>query len=152
MNQTALSFSAPLAAPLDLSAANTEHSNPILEQRVSQICLPNNTSACRYLLPGMLKELNASSDDRWLCWVAQQPVKALMRAGQAKTQEQNRVLQIVSREPHPELLRIAKRALATGKSHTVILVLDYQPSLDDIQQLELSAQAGLSECLVVVEI
>mgnify|MGYP000167942658 CR=1 FL=1 len=122
------------------------------EQRVSQLSLPSNTSACRYLLPGMLKELNNSSDDRWLCWVAQQPVKALMRAGQGKTQEQNRVLQIVSREPHPELLRLASRALSTGKSHTVILVLDYQPSSQDIAELEAAAQNGGSECLVVIEL
>ena len=157
MNQAQLGFDQALSSSAKASltvAANDRQAElrPVQQSRVTQLHLPGNTTACRYLLPGMLKELSASLDNRWLCWVAAQPVKQLLCNGPRRDIQLGRVLQVVSREPHPELLRLALQALANGRSHTVVVLLDYQPSKADLSMLENAAAAGACECVVLLEV
>lgn len=112
---------------------------------LNEICLSGNGHLARSLLAGMLLELSGRSDDRWLCWVAQRPLKPLLDAGASLRGQ--RILQVAA---SPDTLcKITCRALESGRSHTVAVLIESELSDDQRQQLSTAAQAGSAECLII---
>lgn len=113
--------------------------------RITSISLSSQAHLSRTLLAGMLLELSGNSDQRWLCWVADRPLKPLLTANSSN---QQRILQVVSNSGQ-ELCPIAVRALERGKSHTVAVLLDRPLQDREHEALERAALAGNAECLVI---
>lgn len=113
---------------------------------LNEIRLSGNAQLGRALLAGMLMELSGSSDQRWLCWVAEQPLKPLLDAGASLRGQ--RILQVVAAD-RSALCQITVRALERGKSHTVAVLLEGE--LDSVErgQLEAAASAGGAQCLII---
>ena len=128
--------------------AQIESPNDIFKPEVSQlneIRLSGNRHVARSLLAGMLLELSAAPEQRWLCWVAEMPLRPLLDAGTSLRGQ--RILQVVSGES--SLCQIAARALERGKSHTVALLMERELSLAERHSLEAAARQGGAECLVI---
>ena len=124
------------------SASEVQHSN----SRLTEISLRSDSALSRQLLAGMLLELSNNSDQRWLCWVAPRPLKPLL--GEMDSEKQGRILQVVTRSER-EIVRTAGRALASGRSHTVALLVSETLSEDGKDDLAAAAQAGEAECLLI---
>tara|TARA_R110002096_G_scaffold183021_1_gene360850 strand:+ start:334 stop:672 length:339 start_codon:yes stop_codon:yes gene_type:complete len=99
------------------------------------------------LLAAMLIQLSANSDQRWLCWVADRPLKPLLSA--SSHQHGQKILQVVSNSQR-DLSEIAIRALERGKSHTVAILLERPLRDDERRALATAAKAGAAECLVIL--
>lgn len=115
------------------------------ESRIAEITIPGGAHASRYLLAGMLRELNAVEDSRWVCWVGSSPVKPLI--GAAPRQSGEHVLQVVCGTPRVE--QVAERALRSGKSHTVVVLIDQPLDMSARERLEAAAEDGDADCLLV---
>ncbi len=134
---------APLGAPL-----------PLAGERITEITLASNAHLSKAILAGMLMELSSNADLRWLCWVAERPLKPLL--SKVNSASPLRVLQVVSNKRQntaddhsSELCRIAARALERGKSHTVAVMLERPLSIEERERLECAALAGNAECLLI---
>lgn len=114
--------------------------------RISEISMPGNTSVSRTLIAGMLLELSASSDQRWVCWVGERPLKPLLDAGAQLRGKQ--ILQVVSNKSD-NLIDITSRALSSGKSHTVALLSQQVLTENQRKAIDMAAQKGNSECLII---
>ncbi|WP_372860537.1 hypothetical protein [Spongiibacter sp.] len=112
---------------------------------ITEICLSSQAHLSRTLLAAMLMQLSNHSDQRWLCWVADRPLKPLLDANSQYRGQ--RILQVVANGG--SLCRIAARALERGKSHTVAILLNQALSPAEQQLLEDAAQAGNAECLLI---
>lgn len=112
---------------------------------LNEIRLSGNGHLARALLAGMLLELSGSSDQRWVCWVAPRPLKPLLDAG--STLRGQRILQVVAH--NDSVCQIACRALETGRSHTVAVLVN--DALDGRQRKMLAdaAAVGSAECLII---
>lgn len=141
------SHAAPGTASFGRSEAGDLKEANGLEQTSSlnEIKLTGNSHMAKALLAGMLLELSGSSDQRWVCWVGPRPLKPLLDAGSSLRGQ--RILQVVAQNDN--LCQIAARALETGRSHTVALLVS--EALSDAQQKLLSdaARAGSAECLII---
>ncbi|MDF1691102.1 MAG: hypothetical protein P1U47_01915 [Zhongshania sp.] len=114
--------------------------------QITEITMHSESHLSRPLLAAMLVQLSANSDQRWLCWVADRPLKPLLSA--SSHQHDQKILQVVSNTER-DLTEIAVRALERGKSHTVAILLDRPLRPDERQSLEVAALAGAAECLVI---
>ncbi len=112
---------------------------------ITEIALSSHAHLSRTLLAAMLMQLSNHSDQRWLCWVADRPLKPLLDAN--SQQRGQRILQVVANGG--SLCKIAARALERGKSHTVAILLNRPISSAEQQLLESAAQAGGAECLII---
>lgn len=111
--------------------------------RISEMSIPG-SAQMKHLLPTMLCELAEQETERWLCWVSTTPIQAVMQNRHAKKQ----VLQIVNAQKD-ELVKLAERALANGKSHTVVLAVESELSSRDVARIEIAAEFGNAECLLL---
>ena len=113
--------------------------------RITDIMLSSQAHLSRTLLAAMLMQLSGQTEERWLCWVADRPLKPLLDAcGKDRGQ---RILQVVSNGG--SLCNIAARALERGKSHTVAVLTNAPLSTEQRCALERAALAGDAECLVI---
>ncbi|MFT5887205.1 MAG: cell division inhibitor SulA [Zhongshania sp.] len=115
--------------------------------QITEISMHSEAHLSRPLLAAMLLELSASSDQRWLCWVADRPLKPLLNSDSYS--RGGKILQVVSNTAR-DLSEIAVRALERGKSHTVAVLLDRPLRADERNALETAAKAGAAECLIIV--
>ncbi len=121
------------------------HSTPApAPSHIADVSIPGGAHAARYLLAGMLRELNNSEDARWVCWVAGTPVKPLL--GSAPKQSGEHILQVVC---NGDRLAVAERALRSGRSHTVVVLIDEELASSQREQLERAAAEGDADCLLV---
>ncbi|MFT6578380.1 MAG: cell division inhibitor SulA [Zhongshania sp.] len=114
--------------------------------KVTEITMRSDAHLSRPMLAAMMIELSGNSDQRWLCWVADRPLKPLLNAD--VHQHDRKILQVVSNSDR-DLCEIAVRALERGKSHTVAILLERPLRDDERDALEVAAHAGEAECLVV---
>ena len=115
--------------------------------RISELQIPSGNQLCRQLLlTGILRELNSNDDRRWACWVANTPVKALLSDSLRKSG--HHLLQVLARDSD-ELVPLAIRALSSGRSHTVVLMLDRALDPGQHALLEQAAQKGEADCLLI---
>ncbi|CAA0108337.1 hypothetical protein [Zhongshania aliphaticivorans] len=114
--------------------------------KVTEITMRSDAHLSRPMLAAMMIELSSNSDQRWLCWVADRPLKPLLNA--EAHQHDRKILQVVSNTKR-DLSEIAIRALERGKSHTVAVLLERPLRDDEREALELAALAGSAECLVI---
>ncbi|AKH69733.1 hypothetical protein IMCC21906_02063 [Spongiibacter sp. IMCC21906] len=112
---------------------------------LNEIRLSGNGHLARSLLAGMLLELSGRSNDRWLCWVAQRPLKPLLDAGASLRGQ--RILQVTANTD--TLCKITCRALESGRSHTVAVLIENELSDEQRQKLSAAAKAGSAECLII---
>lgn len=115
------------------------------ESRIAEVSIPEGAHAARYLLAGMLRELNAVEDSRWVCWVGDSPVKPLI--GAAPRQSGEHILQVVCRPT--DVVSVAERALRGGRSHTVVILINKRVCGGDRKRLEAAAAEGDADCLLV---
>lgn len=151
-------MSAYQQAPLFHNNANrqvTSHIEPVSAAEseihgVTELRLNSNQQLAKSILSGMLLELSENADQRWLCWVADRPLKPLLQTNNRATTP-NRILQVVSNKPHcsGELARIAIRALERGKSHTVAILVNGEVCAADKRALARAARRGDAECLLI---
>ena len=113
---------------------------------VTEITMRSDAHLSRPMLAAMMIELSSNADQRWLCWVADRPLKPLLNA--ESHQHDRKILQVVSNTKR-DLSEIAIRALERGKSHTVAVLLGRPLRDDEREALELAALAGSAECLVI---
>lgn len=113
---------------------------------VTEITMRSDAHLSRPMLAAMMIELSSNADQRWLCWVADRPLKPLLSA--ESHQHDRKILQVVSNTKR-DLSEIAIRALERGKSHTVAVLLERPLRDDEREALELAALAGSAECLVI---
>lgn len=124
--------------PIDLRASCS---------RISELHIPAANQVSRQLLlSGILRELNDSDDSRWACWIANTPVKSLLSESARKTG--HHLLQVLAREPR-EITPLAIRALQSGRSHTVVVLLNRILNDNEYQQLEWAARKGQADCLII---
>lgn len=115
--------------------------------RISELHIPAaNQMSRQLLLSGILRELNDSDDSRWACWIANTPVKGLLSESARKTG--HHLLQVLARETR-EIAPLAIRALQSGRSHTVVVLLNRILDDDEYQQLEMAARRGQADCLII---
>lgn len=114
--------------------------------QVTEIAMRSDAHLSRPMLAAMMIELSGNSDERWLCWVADRPLRPLLNAD--IHQHGQKILQVVSNSAR-DLSEIAIRALERGKSHTVAILLERPLRDDERQALEAAALAGSAECLVI---
>jgi cell division inhibitor SulA len=114
--------------------------------QVTEIAMRSDAHLSRPMLAAMMIELSGNSDQRWLCWVADRPLRPLLNAD--KHQHGQKILQVVSNSAR-DLSEIAIRALERGKSHTVAILLERPLRDDEREALEAAAVAGSAECLVI---
>lgn len=115
--------------------------------RISELHIPaGNQLSRQLLLSGILRELNDNDDSRWACWIANTPVKSLLSESARKTG--HHLLQVLAKEAH-EIAPLAARALQSGRSHTVVMLLNRAPSESEYQQLEFAATKGQADCLII---
>ncbi|MBW2941972.1 hypothetical protein [Zhongshania aquimaris] len=114
--------------------------------QVTEITMRSDAHLSRPMLAAMMIELSSNADQRWLCWVADRPLKPLLNAD-SHLQGQ-KILQVVSNSKR-DLSEIGVRALERGKSHTVAIMLERPLRDDERQALEAAALAGSAECLVI---
>ncbi|GAB3374109.1 hypothetical protein NCG89_01830 [Spongiibacter taiwanensis] len=112
---------------------------------LNEIKLTGNSHMAKALLAGVLLELSGSSDQRWVCWVGPRPLKPLLDAGSSLRGQ--RILQVVAQNDN--LCQIAARALETGRSHTVALLVSETLSSAQQKLLSDAARAGSAECLII---
>ncbi len=120
-------------------------------RRLTEITLNSNPLLVKSILAGMLMELSENADQRWLCWVSDQPLKPLLHCNTSR-RTPNRILQVVNnkhRRDNHTLTQIAIRALERGKSHTVAILVDGTVSKEEKAQLESAAHTGNAECLLI---
>lgn len=130
---------------LPADKAHGHFSSPF--SRISELQIPTGNQLCRQLLlTGILRELNSNDDRRWACWVANTPVKTLLSDSLRKSG--HHLLQVLARDSD-ELVPLAIRALSSGRSHTVVLMLDRALSQAQHAQLEQAAQKGEADCLLI---
>ena len=115
--------------------------------QITEITMHSEAHLSKPLLAAMLTQLSANSDQRWLCWVADRPLKPLLSA--SSRQHGQKILQVVSNTER-DLCDIAVRALERGKSHTVAILLERDLRDDERQALAIAAKAGAAECLVIL--
>ena len=122
--------------------------NPgISHSRISELHIPAASQLSRQLLlGGILRELNDNDDSRWACWIANTPVKSLLSESARKTG--HHLLQVLARETH-EIAPLAIRALQSGRSHTVVLLLNRLLTDGEYHQLEVAARKGQADCLII---
>lgn len=113
---------------------------------VTEISMRSDAHLSRPMLAAMMMELSENDDQRWLCWVADRPLKPLLNSG--TNQNGQKILQVVSNSTR-DLSEIAIRALERGKSHTVAILLERPLREDERIALETAALAGSAECLVI---
>jgi len=113
---------------------------------VTEITMRSDAHLSRPMLAAMMIELSSNADQRWLCWVADRPLKPLLNA--ESHLHDRKILQVVSNTKR-DLSEIAIRALERGKSHTVAVLLERPLRDDEREALELAALAGSAECLVI---
>ncbi|WP_269618369.1 hypothetical protein [Zhongshania sp. BJYM1] len=113
---------------------------------VTEISMRSDAHLSRPMLAAMMVELSGNDDQRWLCWVADRPLKPLLNSG--TSQNGQKILQVVSNSTR-DLSEIAIRALERGKSHTVAILLERPLREDERIALENAALAGNAECLVI---
>lgn len=120
---------------------------PVLKQdtRITEIALSSQAHLSRTLLAAMLMQLSGQTEERWLCWVADRPLKPLLEA--CSKDSGQRILQVVANGG--DLCKVAARALERGKSHTVALLSAAPLSAEQRQLLQSAAQAGNAECLLI---
>lgn len=140
-------FSVPTAPVAELPPAGLDNAAIAVEpfSRITEISLSSAAHLSRSVLVGLIAELSCNSDPRWLCWVADRPLKPLMTD---TAQADSRILQVVNR-PGEAQHRIAVRALESGRSHTVAVLMDQTISDSEKNMLERAAQAGNAECLLI---
>ncbi|MFT5033013.1 MAG: cell division inhibitor SulA, partial [Bacteroidia bacterium] len=115
--------------------------------RIAELHIPAaNQMSRQLLLSGILRELNNNDDSRWACWIANTPVKSLLSESARKTG--HHLLQVLARETH-EIAPLAIRALQSGRSHTVVVLLNRLLNDSEYQQLELAARKGEADCLII---
>ncbi len=120
---------------------------PVSCSRISELHIPAaNQLSRQLLLSGILRELNDTDDSRWACWIANTPVKSLLSQSACKTG--HHLLQVLARESS-EIAPLAVRALQSGRSHTVVVLLNRLLSDAEYQQLEFAARKGQADCLIV---
>jgi cell division inhibitor SulA len=120
---------------------------PILSGgQVTEITMRSDAHLSRPMLAAMMIELSGNSDQRWLCWVADRPLRPLLNAN--IHQHGQKILQVVSNSTR-DLSEIAIRALERGKSHTVAILLERPLRDDEREALEAAALEGSAECLVI---
>ena len=137
--------SSPLAE-LPQTAIDSAALAPVEQfSRITEVSLSSAAHLSRSVLVGLIAELSCNSDQRWLCWVADRPLKPLMATS---AQADPRILQVVNR-PGEAQHRIAVRALESGRCHTVAVLMDRTISEGDKELLERAAQAGNAECLLI---
>ncbi|CAA0088300.1 Cell division inhibitor SulA [Zhongshania aliphaticivorans] len=125
------------------------HYNPVTENgdgQVTEITMRSDAHLSRPMLAAMMIELSGNSDQRWLCWVADRPLKPLLNAD--VHQHNRKILQVVSNS-NRDLCEIAIRALERGKSHTVAILIEKPLRDDEREALKAAALAGSAECLVI---
>ncbi len=122
-----------------------DQQHPADNAHITEITLSSQAQLSRTLLSAMLGQLCGSTDPRWLCWVADRPVKPLLDANSPERGQ--RILQVVVNEG--SLCNIAARALERGKSHTVAVLLKGPLGAAERQLLTHAAKAGQAECLVI---
>ena len=115
------------------------------DQHIPEIRLSSQAQLSRTLLSAMLGQLCGNADPRWLCWVADRPVKPLLDTNTPERGQ--RILKVVANDG--SLCNIAARALERGKSHTVAVLLKQALTPAERQLLTQAAQAGQAECLVI---
>lgn len=115
-------------------------------RRLSELAIGQFGRALRNAMPLLLDDLSTADDPRWLTCISRQAVKPLLRS--EHNGDRNRVLQIVARE-ESELISLASRALRSGQSHTVALLVNELPGLEERLQLEACAEQGDCECLLI---
>ncbi|MFT6157059.1 hypothetical protein [Zhongshania sp.] len=114
--------------------------------QVTEITMRSDAHLSRPMLAAMMIELSGNSDQRWLCWVADRPLRPLLNAN--IHQHCQKILQVVSNSTR-DLSEIAIRALERGKSHTVAILLERPLRDDEREALEAAALEGSAECLVI---
>jgi cell division inhibitor SulA len=115
--------------------------------QITEISMHSDAHLSKPLLAAMLTQLSSNSDQRWLCWVADRPLKPLLSV--SNPQHGRKILQVVSNTER-DLTEIAIRALERGKSHTVAMMLERPLRDDERQALANAAKAGAAECLVIL--
>lgn len=138
-------FSVPTSAVAELSQAGSVTAPVVKYSRITEISLSSAAHLSRSVLVGLIAELSCNSDPRWLCWVADRPLKPLMTP---TAHADSRILQVVNR-PGDAQCGIAIRALESGRSHTVAVLMDDVASDRDKKALERAAHAGNAECLLI---
>jgi cell division inhibitor SulA len=131
------------AATLSAKALGSE--TPI--SRISEIGLPANSMIQRDVLLPMLSHLSRANDHRWLTWVGTHHLKK-SQCEQVGL-DWHRLLQVMTRPNSLDALNVARKAAATGTSHAVVLLTEQRLSNEQMNQLEISANQGNSQILVV---
>ncbi|WP_372780898.1 hypothetical protein [Litorivivens sp.] len=115
--------------------------------RIAELHLPaSNPLSSQPLLTGILRELNDTDDNRWVCWIADTPVKSFLSADARR--RGHHLLQVLARDASGTL-PLALRALQGGRSHTVVMLAHTPLSRADYAQLEWAARKGQAECLLI---
>ncbi|MBD2859089.1 hypothetical protein IB286_08710 [Spongiibacter sp. KMU-158] len=140
------------AVQVPTHAINSASTHPIADTaRLTEISLHSNPALAKSILAGMLLELSENADQRWLCWVADRPLKPLLDSN-SQARKPNRILQVVNNKHTancPSLTEIAVRALERGKSHTVAVLVDGNISERERIALAHAATAGNAQCLLI---
>lgn len=115
--------------------------------RIAELHVPaNNQFSSQLLLTGILRELNDTDDNRWVCWIADTPVKSFLSDDARR--RGHHLLQVLARDADGTL-PLALRALQGGRSHTVVMLVNSPLSQADYAQLEWAARKGQAECLLI---
>lgn len=115
-------------------------------QRIMELVVPENARQQLPLVVSMVSHLSRSADDRWLTCIGASFVSK--RDCESFQVHWQRLLQVIPDSRH-DAFELAERALAAGKSHTVVYLAAKTPTPHQLYRLECAAAAGNCQGMVV---
>ena len=123
-----------------------EATGEALPERVAEWIMPRASGDWLARSMPLLGELEGEVPERWLTWV--RPGAGPLLAGPASRSHARGWRQVLATN-RSDVIDCARRALAAGTSHTVVVLLDRALDAGTMQLLESAARAGHCFCLLL---